>query len=45
MNNELPLIIECVTAQEANELDKSNKYRLERYSETRNCYIMIRRAR
>jgi len=39
-----PLVVEVPTAAEANELDRQG-YRLERYSETRAAYIMIRRTR
>lgn len=38
-----PFIVECATAEEANRYEQSGKYRLERYSESRSKYIMIRR--
>lgn len=35
-------ILECKTVAEANAVDQA-KYRFERYSESRDCYIFIRR--
>lgn len=37
-----PFIIEAVTVEQANAVDQA-KYRFERFSDTRNCYIFIRR--
>ena len=42
--NEKPLIREAETPEEANKLEDEG-YRFERFSESRNKYIMIRRSR
>ncbi len=39
-----PDVVECKTVDEANALDKTI-YRLERFSESRNCYIFVKRSR
>lgn len=40
----LPDFIEVKTVEEANDIDKT-VYRLERFSETRNRYIFVKRTR
>lgn len=39
-----PDFIEAKTVDEANAVDKT-VYRLERFSESRNCYIFVKRTR
>lgn len=38
-------ILEVASAEDANQLIASGEYRLERYSDSKACYILVRRAR
>jgi hypothetical protein len=39
------VILEVKALDEANKLIEKENYRLERYSETRDCYILVKRVR
>lgn len=43
-NKIFPDFLEAKTVEEANAVDKT-VYRLERFSESRNCYIFVKRSR